>query len=49
MGENNKIKNELHQKIDRQNIQDIPDDDVGGGFKDSDFISKTKIQTPGAP
>jgi len=37
------------KKLTDKNIQDIPDDDVGGGFKDSDFISKTKIQTPGAP
>jgi hypothetical protein len=34
------------KKLTNKDIQDIPDNDIGGGFKDSDFVSRTKIQPP---
>lgn len=34
----------LFKKLTNKDIQDIPDNDIGGGFKDSDFVQRTAIQ-----
>ena len=34
------------KSLTSKDIQDIPDDDRGGDYKDSNFVQRTKIQAP---